>query len=241
MMFEPKEGSCFHCGAATLFPSNWKNDWFICDGCLGLVLPLLRRKVPSALVLKSQRSVTYTTLWKPFKPMALDPIRDTLEYALRNAQLAEGFEPTVMRCGEAFELDEAQGLFRARTNGGLLSPVLSLSSVTDFYVQEVYHVGRKGYKNYDHAELTIETSVPCVPFVDFRFEFPKSGGGMLRSKAKMRQEADEELSGILGRKTSETRRRVVPRFNDLMEFNPYSASTADEYLETVESIFGRPD
>ena len=83
--------------------------------------------------------------------------------------------------------------------------------------------------------------MPCVPFVDFRFDFPKSGGGMLRSKAKMRQEADEELSGILGRKTSETRRRVVPRFNDLMEFNPYSASTADEYPETVESIFRRPD
>ena len=240
-MFEPKEGNCFHCGAAATFPSNWKNDWFICDDCLGLVLPLLRRKVPSGLVLKSQKSLTYESVWKPFKPMRLETIRDTLEYALRNAQLAESFEPTVMRCDEVFELDEARGLFRVETNRGLMSPVLPLSSVTDFYVQEVYLVGRKGYKNYDHAELAIETSVPCVPYVDFLFDFPKSGRGMLRNKKKMRQEAEDELSDILGRKTSDTRRRIVPQFNDLMEFNPYSASTADDYAETAERFFHRPD
>lgn len=240
-MFEPKEGNCFHCGAATTFPSNWKNDWFICDNCLGLVLPLLRRKVPSALVLKSAKSITYASLWKPFKPMPLDPIRDTLEYALHNAELAKSFEPTVMRCDEIFELDEARGLFRVETNRGLLSPVLPLSAVTDFYVQEVYLVGSRGYKNFDHAELSIETSVPCVPYVDFMFDFPKSGRGMLRNKKKMRQEAEDELSGILGRKTSDTRRRVVPQFNDLMEFNPYSASTADDYVETAERFFHRPD
>jgi hypothetical protein len=238
-MFEPREGNCFHCGAATKFPSNWKNDWFICDQCLGVVLPLLRRKVPSAILFKSQKSLTYASLWKPFKAMSLDVMRDTMEFALRNAETARTFEPSVVRCDEAFELDAARGQFRVETNRGICSPIVLVSSVTDFYVQDVYQVGRKSYKHYVRSELSIETSDPFVPFVDVRFDFPQSSGGMMRSKRKMRQEAEAELADVLGRNTSETRRRIVPAFDDLMEFNPYSASTAEDYIDTAAGFFRR--
>ena len=240
-VFEPREGNCFHCGAAATFPSNWKNEWFICDGCLSVALPLLRRKVPSALIFKSQKSLVYATLWKPFKSMSLDFIRETLEYALQNARLAETFEPTDVRCDGMCEFDEARGLFRAKKCDGTFSPVLPMSSVTDFYVQEVYRVGYKSYKHYERSELSIETSVPYMPFVDFPFDFPKSSGGIVRNKKKMRQEAEEELSDVLGRKTSETRRRVIPQYNDLMEFNPYSVSTSDDYYQTAADFFHGPE
>lgn len=117
-MFEPKEGNCFHCGAVATFPSNWKNDWFICDDCLGLVLPLLRRKVPSALVLKSAKSITYASLWKPFKPMSLDPIRETLEFTLRNAELAKSFEPTASAVTRYLSSTRRVGSFAWRRIGG---------------------------------------------------------------------------------------------------------------------------
>jgi hypothetical protein len=116
-----------------------------------------------------------------------------------------------------------------------------MSSVTDFYVQEVYRVGYKSYKHYERSELSIETSVPYMPFVDFPFDFPKSSGGIVRNKMKMRQEAEEELSDVLGRKTSETRRRVIPQYNDLMEFNPYSVSTSDDYYQTAADFFHGPE
>ena len=240
-MLEPKEGRCFHCGATAMFPSNWKNDWFICDECLGLVLPLLRRKVPSAILFKSEKSVTYASAWKPFKQMPLELIRGTLDYALGNRQLEATFEPDVMLCDEAVACDPVNKLFRVRQKGGAYSPILPLSMVTRFYVQDVYRQGYKNYKHYERSEIAIETSVPYVPFVDVPFDFPKSGGAKKHNKKRMRAEADEELAELLGRSASETRRRIIPRFNDMFEFNPYSASTSDDYPETAAGIFRSPE
>ncbi len=238
-MFEPIRGNCFHCGAEATFPCNWKNDWFICDKCLAKVLPELKRKKPEGLVLKNKKKLEYYTLWKPFKKMPLETIRDTLEFVEENEKLAADFHPAKILCGGNFEVDEEKQQFRVvRNTTGQYSPVFSLSEVTDYYVQTHYQkeldilgdlTGKSegDEKFFEGAEISIELSNPYVPFVDLYFLNEKPSFKLFGGDKELRRKAEEELSGVLKRKIGETRTltdSAVSDFEDMLEGNPYTVS-----------------
>jgi len=239
-MFEPKTGSCFHCGSTCTFPCNWKNDWYICDDCIAECVPLLRRKKSKGLIFRSDSKLKLYTLWKPFKVMDLNLIKGTLEYKLKNNETL--FNPTLVLCSGNFEFDEAGELIRVTNRDGYVSPVFSVSEVKTFYVQLVYENDSTGDTATDvfrNAQICIELNNEYVPFVDFDYDFPESGKGLLRNKKKMTAELDRLLGGILKIKPSAPKKLILDEFQMMMEYNPHTegqiigeliADTADKHI-----------
>ena len=227
-MFEPKKGNCFNCGGKSKFPSNWKNDWFICDDCMKKVMPYFLRKVPDGMLIKSSKKMKYTSIWNPFKKMDLNDIKGTVDFVFENEKLAESFNPTKVLCSGNFELDEEKNLFRVKMTNGDYSPIFSLSDVTDYYLQNIYQEDVKLYKTHDSFTdtiLSIELNNKYVPFVEFCFlskDTVKSG--LKGDQKKMRKAADDELSSVLGKVSSEPRNMMNPLMNALSitQGNPYS-------------------
>ena len=239
-MFEPKYGSCFHCGEEAVFPCNWKNDWFICDDCLDRIVRRLRRKKPAGLVIKTDKKLEYTSAWEPFKKMPIELIRGTLEFIEHSDELAETFEATRICCLGNFELDEPKRLFRVRELDGGYSPVFDISDVADFYVQDRFQEHDHSFDVicddrlsadivtfYEDSVLCIELKNPYVTYVEFPFLEKQAAFGLLRNKKGMRKAADDELAAILGRGTSDTRKltqNAMAGFAALLEGNPYTIS-----------------
>lgn len=227
-MFEPKKGNCFNCGGKSKFPSNWKNDWFICDDCMKKVMPYFLRKVPDGMLIKSSKKMKYTSIWNPFKKMDLNDIKGTVDFVFENEKLAESFNPTKVLCNGNFELDEEKNLFRVKMTNGDYSPIFSLSDVTDYYLQNIYQEDVKLYKTHDSFTdtiLSIELNNKYVPFVEFCFlskDTVKSG--LKGDQKKMRKAADDELSSVLGKASSDPRNMMNPLMNALSitQGNPYS-------------------
>ena len=227
-MFEPKKGNCFNCGGKSKFPSNWKNDWFICDDCMKKVMPYFLRKVPDGMLIKSSKKMKYTSIWNPFKKMDLNDIKGTVDFVFENEKLADDFKPTRILCNGNFELDEEKNLFRVKMTNGDYSPIFSLSDVTDYYLQNIYQEDVKLYKTHDSFTdtiLSIELNNKYVPFVEFCFlskDTVKSG--LKCDQKKMRKAADEELSSVLGKASSDPRNMMNPLMNALSitQGNPYS-------------------
>ena len=227
-MFEPKKGNCFNCGGKSKFPSNWKNDWFICDDCMKKVMPYFLRKVPDGMLIKSSKKMKYTSIWNPFKKMDLNDIKGTVDFVFENEKLADDFKPTRILCNGNFELDEEKNLFRVKMTNGDYSPIFSLSDVTDYYLQNIYQEDVKLYKTHDSFTdtiLSIELNNKYVPFVEFCFlskDTVKSG--LKGDQKKMRKAADEELSSVLGKASSDPRNMMNPLMNALSitQGNPYS-------------------
>ena len=227
-MFEPKKGNCFNCGGKSKFPSNWKNDWFICDDCMKKVMPYFLRKVPDGMLIKSSKKMKYTSIWNPFKKMDLNDIKGTVDFVFENEKLADDFKPTKILCNGNFELDEEKNLFRVKMTNGDYSPIFSLSDVTDYYLQNIYLEDVKLYKTHDSFTdtiLSIELNNKYVPFVEFCFlskDTVKSG--LKGDQKKMRKAADDELSSVLGKTSSDPRNMMNPLMNALSitQGNPYS-------------------
>lgn len=250
-MFEPKQGTCFHCGEEATFPCNWKNDWFICDDCLDKIVRRLRRKKPASLIFKSNKSLEYSSAWEPFKVMPIEMIRGTLEFIENSEELAKTFNPTKVCCYGNFELDEPKQLFRVRELDGGYSPVLALSDVADYYVQENFQEHDHSFdrgprfgdpnatitKSYEDTLISIELKNPYVTYVEFPFVEVKKALGLIRDKKAVRKIADDELSGILGRSTSDTRKltkNAMAAFESLLEGNPYTISQNLRFSDTEE-------
>ena len=245
-MFEPKHGTCFHCGAEAIFPCNWKNDWFICDECLDKIVLRFRRKKPAGLIFKSNRSLEYSSAWQPFKVMPVELITGTMEFIEHSEELAKSFNPTKVCCYGNFELDEPKQLFRVKELYGGHSPVLAVSDVADYYVQDIYQehdnslskfANNKNYrfddissvntKSFEECVISIELKNPYVTYVEFPFIDIRTAYGLIRDKKAMRKAADEELAGIFGKPTSDTRKltqNAMAAFESLLEGNPYTIS-----------------
>lgn len=245
-MFEKKHGQCFFCNNAAVHTSNWKNDWFICDDCLGKVLPYLRRLQPEGLLIKSKGKLEVTTLWKPFKKMDLATIKSALEFSIKNEELAEQFEPDTEYCEGYLQVDTSHGLFQTASIAGTISPVVAIDDVKEFYVLDHYQqydpdlhpmdlafnaiaVGsptnpRSRTRNlYGFSEICIETNLEHVPFMLCAFPILEENANILmHSKKKMRAAADEELSALFGMASTDTRKLIHSEVEgwDLMEFNP---------------------
>lgn len=240
-MFEPKKGTCFHCGNEAIFPCNWKNNWFICDDCLDKIVRRLRRKKPAGFIFKSEKSLEYSSAWEPFKVMPIDLIKGTLEFIENSEELAKTFHPTKVCCFNNFEMDEPKQLFRVRELDGGYSPILAVSDVADYYVQDNYQEHDHSFdsgprfgdpsatitKSYEGSLLSIELKNPYVTYVEFPFIDIRKALGLIRDKKAVRKVADDELSGIFGRPTSATRKltkNAMATFESLLEGNPYTIS-----------------
>lgn len=240
-MFEPKHGTCFHCGEEAIFPCNWKNDWFICDECLDKIVRRLRRKKPAGLIFKSNQSIEYSSAWEPFKVMPLDMIKGALEFIENSEELAKTFNPTRVCCYDNFELDEPKQLFRVRELDGGYSPVLAVSDVADYYVQENYQEIDHTFENISRSDnpstmntnafegslISIELKNPYVTYVEFPFVDVMKAHGLIRDKKAVRKLADDELADIFGRPTSDTRKltkNAMAAIESLLEGNPYTIS-----------------
>ncbi|MBR4208394.1 MAG: hypothetical protein IKQ88_07355 [Lachnospiraceae bacterium] len=239
-MFEPKHGTCFHCGAEAIFPCNWKNNWFICDDCLSKIVLRLRRKKPAALIFKSRKTLEYTSAWKPFKVMPIEFIKGALEFIENSEELSKTFTPTRICCHGRFELDEAKQLFRIKEIDDGYSPVLAVSDVADYYVQNNYQEhdhtfdDRRHFnmsagitRSYEGSLISFELKNPYVAYVEMPFLDEKKGRVLHRDKKAVRKAADNELAGIFGRPTSDTRKLVkhaMAAFESLIEGNPYTIS-----------------
>ena len=239
-MFEPKHGTCFHCGEEAIFPCNWKNDWFICDTCLDKIVRRFRRKRPAGLIFKSAKSLEYSSVWEPFKIMPIELIKGTLEFVENSEELAKTFNPTRVCCYGNFELDEPKQLFRVREVDGGYSPVLAVSDAADYYVQDNYQEHDHSFdsgrlfdtsagitESFEQCLISIELKNPYVTYVEFPFIDVRTALGLIRDKKAIRKAADDELAGIFGRPTSDTRkltRHAMAAFESLLEGNPYTIS-----------------
>ncbi|HBZ02803.1 MAG TPA: hypothetical protein DEO83_03210 [Lachnospiraceae bacterium] len=239
-MFEPKHGTCFHCGAEAIFPCNWKNNWFICDNCLDKIVYRLRRKKPAGFIFKSYKSIEYSTAWKPFKVMPIELIKGALEFIENSEELAKIFSPTRVCCNGKFELDEVNQLFRVKEFDDGYSPIIALSDVADYYVQDNYqeydhsfdadNLGKRTTtttKSYEGSFISIELKNPYVTYVEFPFIDARKAHGLIRDKKAARKIADDELSDIFGKPTSDTRKltkNAMFAYELLLEGNPYTIS-----------------
>ncbi|MCR4688478.1 MAG: hypothetical protein K5745_02895 [Saccharofermentans sp.] len=240
-MFEPKRGTCFHCGKPCAFPSNWKNQWYICNSCLSECVPLLRRKKAKGLIFKSDSKVKRYTLWQPFKMMDLNLIKNTLEYKLKNNEL--DFEPTKVMCNGNFEIDEARGLFRVRNEDLELSPKLPLSEIKCYYVQLVYEERSSGdsyYTSYIKPQICIELNNMYVPYVDFDYDFPNTGKGLMVNKKKLSLELSQLMTPVLKRRPVESKKLILDEIEMLMEYNPCTASAeiGEQMAKTADAVLG---
>lgn len=227
-MFEPKKGECFNCGGNAKFPSNWKNDWFICNKCMKKVMPYFLRKVPDGMLIKSSKKLKYTSIWNPFKKMDLNEIKGTVDFVNENEKLIESFNPTRIVCDGNFEFDEEQKLFRVKMTSGNYSPIFSVNDVKDYYLQNIYKEDAgvfETHNSFTDTILSIDLNNQYVPFVEFCFlskDTVKSG--LKGDQKKMKKIADDELTEILGKPSSDPKNMMNPLMDALSitQGNPYS-------------------
>ena len=228
IMFEPKKGVCFNCGGNAKFPSNWKNDWFICNKCMKKVMPYFLRKVPDGMLIKSSKKLKYTSIWNPFKKMDLNEIKGTVDFVNENEKLIESFNPTRIVCDGNFEFDEEQKLFRVKMTSGNYSPIFSVNDVKDYYLQNIYKEDAgvfETHNSFTDTILSIDLNNQYIPFVEFCFlskDTVKSG--LKGDQKKMKKIADDELTEILGKPSSDPKNMMNPLMDALSitQGNPYS-------------------
>ncbi|MBR1508568.1 MAG: hypothetical protein IJ619_11280 [Eubacterium sp.] len=174
-----KEEVCLNCGGPVREAFMWNREYSLCDDCLDMIYPLLRRKKTRGIFMLNEHSMEYIPVFDVLRSINKNYMKRIFRFKEENDILAKNFVPTGNLCSGRFEYNTEEETFRVKYIGEvrqreyqeMYSPVIHFEEVTDYYLQEHFHdaLGKNGYyPQYDSTDICIETSNPGIPFVEIQ-------------------------------------------------------------------------